>query len=401
MAGEWDGGWWSSWWRGGGGGGNDGRWQDDGGRGCGDAKGDDNDVAWHGHDAVPAPPDVQAVSGQTSSQRGSGATRKLPHVVTVEYIQSVKSTHQKFMLNNVALKWIRDTHESPPGVPSVEYVNLNDYHTEGLQIGIIGRVTEWSQEYWWLTGSQPWSWLQMFKSMKPECIEAIIGDGITNIECAPDTRSYDHKRADAAKNLNKPFRKDAPVPVWDFFVTRKDGSTVSFHTNLADNKVSLWKNNKCYIAVGGVDDMVLEVSRRPGTNVTMEAQACSGPSTAAFTSNTSPPLATMLSSVVPAAPPAKQPSPEAPPPHVAHKAAPPGPPKKAPPTPPIDAPAAKKAPPTPAINPPPAMKALPTPAIDAPTGLPATKALPPIPQTYQPSSPPTRPTPIIVYDEMD
>ena len=52
MAGEWDGGWWSSWWRGGGGGGNDGRWQDDGGRGCGDAKGDDNDVAWRGMDTM-------------------------------------------------------------------------------------------------------------------------------------------------------------------------------------------------------------------------------------------------------------------------------------------------------------------------------------------------------------
>ena len=132
MAGKWEGGWW---WRGGGDGGNGGRWSDDDdGRGCG-TKGDGNDVEWHGRDAEPTPHDF-------FFHRGSGVLRELPHVVTVEYIQSLESTHQKFMLNNVALKWIRDTHESPPGVPSVAFVNLNDYHTEGLQIGIIGRVKE-------------------------------------------------------------------------------------------------------------------------------------------------------------------------------------------------------------------------------------------------------------------
>ena len=41
---------------------------------------------------------------------------------------------QAFALNPIALKWIRDTHESPPGWPTVDYVELTD--KDPLQVGV-------------------------------------------------------------------------------------------------------------------------------------------------------------------------------------------------------------------------------------------------------------------------
>merc|ERR1712016_291801 len=42
---------------------------------------------------------------------------------------------QSFTLNNVALKWIRDQNENPPGVPTTDCVDLTE--TDPIQIGVI------------------------------------------------------------------------------------------------------------------------------------------------------------------------------------------------------------------------------------------------------------------------
>ena len=61
---------------------------------------------------------------------------------------------QPFNMNNHALKWIRDSHEFPPTVLTVTYVDLTDQ--DPLQIGVLERPH--GMQYRFTTGlSQPWS----------------------------------------------------------------------------------------------------------------------------------------------------------------------------------------------------------------------------------------------------
>eukprot|EP00959_Pyramimonas_sp_CCMP1952_P280007 5854057-Pyramimonas_sp.AAC.1 len=46
---------------------------------------------------------------------------------------------QSFQLNNIALKWLRDSHGEPPGCPSVRHVDITDQHP--LDIGVLERTT--------------------------------------------------------------------------------------------------------------------------------------------------------------------------------------------------------------------------------------------------------------------
>ena len=270
---------------------------DDGGRGGGFA---DMSEAWYKqeHRAEPAQSQGREEQGHSSTlnRRGCGVSGPpqqggLPEVVTVEYIQSVESIQQDRKLNSVALKWIRDQNESPQGVPTVQYVPLMHHHTEGLQIGNLGR--DKGEEYWWNDGRQPWSWLHMFKSMKPDDMKEIIGDGIKDIFCAPVADSYDHKRESAAKKANRPFEQRAAL--WDFYVRREDGSTVRFHPNLLNNKISI--SDGGIIVPMSQPEKGRGQSDGPGTFKKMVAQAYTGsPSTA----STPPPAD--LPHVAPAAP---------------------------------------------------------------------------------------------------
>ncbi len=63
--------------------------------------------------------------------------------------------------------------------------------------------------------------------------------GVVRISCAPVPGSYDHKRHHAARHAGRPYEEDAPAPVWDFFLTRSDGTSVRFHTNYSNNKVEV------------------------------------------------------------------------------------------------------------------------------------------------------------------
>ena len=149
---------------------------------------------------------------------------------------------QKFKLNNTALKWIRDSHEEPPGYPTHERVDLTDH--DPLSIGVLERKK--GMEYSFVPkATQPWSWREMLAGLRPDAMAAIVGTeeqgGIVSVTCEPLWDAYDSKRHHAAKKAKppRPYPKDAPVLVWDFVVTRLDGSAVRFHTSQTHNKVEI------------------------------------------------------------------------------------------------------------------------------------------------------------------
>ena len=86
---------------------------------------------------------------------------------------------------------------------------------------------------------QPWSWRRMLNGLKDATINRVVEKGITRIYLAPIKDSYDHKRHHAARKAERPYRPDAPVPVWDFVIERVDGTAVRLHPNATNNKVSI------------------------------------------------------------------------------------------------------------------------------------------------------------------
>ena len=139
---------------------------------------------------------------------------------------------QVFALNSIALKWIRYTHESPPGRPTVDWVELTD--KDPLQIGVADKSH--GQDRWISNRQQPWSWRQMLAGMSPPYQAAVLGVngsspclGVTRVACAPSIHSYDGSRVVGARQAGRLFDHRDHRPVWDFYVTRTDGNTVRFH----------------------------------------------------------------------------------------------------------------------------------------------------------------------------
>ena len=81
------------------------------------------------------------------------AAQNASHPAAVAASPSEIATHtvtQPFRLNNVALKWIRDTHEDPPGFPSVERVELTEH--DPYMIGVIDKTV--GMDYSFFEGQQ-------------------------------------------------------------------------------------------------------------------------------------------------------------------------------------------------------------------------------------------------------
>ena len=121
---------------------------------------------------------------------------------------------QPFRLNNVALKWIRDSNEEPPGAPTTDCVDLT--LTDPLQIGEIEKHS--GMDYNFKAGeTKPWSWRQMLAALNPAAKDLVLGSnpalGVVRITCAPFCGSYDHKRWYDGLHLDRPFADDAAVPV--------------------------------------------------------------------------------------------------------------------------------------------------------------------------------------------
>ena len=156
---------------------------------------------------------------------------------------------QPFKLNNIALKYIRDSNENPPGHPTTDRVDLTDF--DPYQIGVLEKGT--GMDYWFKPGAlQPWSWRQMLAAMSGEAKEKVLGSnpplGVVRITCEPVAGLRDHKRINAVKETGRPYGAGAQVPLWDFFVTRSDGTTVRFHTNFTNNKVEVAKVDGAHAA---------------------------------------------------------------------------------------------------------------------------------------------------------
>ena len=85
----------------------------------------------------------------------------------------------------------------------------------------------------------------MLAALNPAARDFVLGSnpalGVVRITCAPVLGSYDHKRWHAARHLGRPYAENAAVPVWDFFVTRSDGTTIRFNTSYTNNKVEMAK----------------------------------------------------------------------------------------------------------------------------------------------------------------
>ena len=158
-------------------------------------------------------------------------------VVTTKDIRD--SGSQPWHLNNTALKSIRDSNEYPRGFPSVEKVDL--FETDPFYILTLKKLPK--TEYEMMLPWQPWSWRKFLNAFTDDTLEDIVGGGVTEFVCMPIPNSYDHKRWHAAIQERKPYPEDAPVPVWDFVVTRIDGTKKRIHPSLQGKKnckVSSW-----------------------------------------------------------------------------------------------------------------------------------------------------------------
>ena len=79
---------------------------------------------------------------------------------------------QAFKLNNVALKYLRDSHENPPGNPTTGCVDLT--LSDPLQIGVIEKST--GNMYKFKKGeAQPWSWRQTLAALSREAKDLVLG----------------------------------------------------------------------------------------------------------------------------------------------------------------------------------------------------------------------------------
>jgi hypothetical protein len=117
---------------------------------------------------------------------------------------------QAFRLNNVALKFFRDTNEDPPGFPLLTTIDLT---AEGIvQIGVIEKNT--GTAYKFVDGElQPWSWREMLAGMPTQGKNDILGGmDVVKITCEAVPGSYDHKRWHVSLHGGRRLRNSRVMP---------------------------------------------------------------------------------------------------------------------------------------------------------------------------------------------
>ena len=155
---------------------------------------------------------------------------------------------QAWKLNSTALKSIRESGEDPPGHPVMQPgYGLELFDLDPFPIATLKRTT--GMHYELTEPQQPWSWRGMLNGMNDATLERVVGPGITGICCMAMHGSYDHARRNAARELGVVFdnwsgrlgrwEAAAPVPVWDFVVTRLDGTRVRFHPSLTNSRIGI------------------------------------------------------------------------------------------------------------------------------------------------------------------
>jgi hypothetical protein len=146
---------------------------------------------------------------------------------------------QRWELDNHALKWIRDRHESPPGVPTAVFVDIT--HQDPLPIGKLfrplgkGELYDWTRNAQGEYETQPWSWRRMLAGLPARYHMPVFGqayhipnpDPIVQIGLTYGDQSYDHARLHCARKHGQQMHPKAPV--WDMYVRRESGAWIKFH----------------------------------------------------------------------------------------------------------------------------------------------------------------------------
>ena len=152
-------------------------------------------------DAAPPPPPPLHPPGLAAAPALAGPTAvalaRANVVATMDQIRALRQTPQPpRAVHNTALKWLRDTHESPPGQPTVSRVPIP--YDDPLEIGVLDRGR--GMAYTFVENrSQQWFWRSMLASFPDDVLEQVVGPGVVTITCEPWVGSYDHKRHHAAR----------------------------------------------------------------------------------------------------------------------------------------------------------------------------------------------------------
>ncbi len=155
-------------------------------------------------------------------------------VVSVEDLLHIQRDEpkQKWELNNVALKFLRDSVEAAgPDHPGWDFAR-GDF----VPIGVLLRDS--GMDYTFEAHRrQPWSWKRFLAALKPDDMERVVGPGIARFGLCGFPDTYDHKRHTAATRAGRPQKPD--LQVWDFIVVRTDNTGVACHPDLKSRKVGI------------------------------------------------------------------------------------------------------------------------------------------------------------------
>ena len=175
-----------------------------------------------------------------------GAVSTAVVVYDLEYFRRWETWTDSYKQNNAALKWLRQEQEQRDS-------DLRLSNTEFTAVAAIvkGKGMDYDFD---LTKVQYWSWLEMVAQLDDESMAYVV-NGPDNrsrglVACWVSSRphSYDHKRHHQLKEARNP-KKDAQLRVWDFFITRDDGSSIRLHPQWSTTKVETF-------AGGGHDEEV-------------------------------------------------------------------------------------------------------------------------------------------------
>ena len=150
--------------------------------------------------------------------------------------------------HNTALKYFRDNNEMPPGVPTVDGIDLTE--TAGVDVLNIRKQEGWGEwyEFHQADGYFQWDWRDMLASFDDQTLDRILFDnednGVVNVSLRWFD-VYDHKRAAAYRKRGVRMGTERPK-LWDFVVTLLDGTAVRFHPSRLSGK-----SRKKVVEIGG------------------------------------------------------------------------------------------------------------------------------------------------------
>ena len=154
---------------------------------------------------------------------------------------------QPWSRNNQAQKWFRWRDEEPVGVPRTGVTRI-DLAEPCVMIGAIDH--EPSNENFSFASpavagrEEAWFWKQFLLALRPGDFKATVGLGIVGISAFATPGSYDHHRHHAQRKHDQTqIPAGVRAPIWDFKVTRADGSEVLLHPRWRGNKLSMVSYN--------------------------------------------------------------------------------------------------------------------------------------------------------------